>query len=278
MNLGQWIEIGRMDELGRLDTPVHRLDARAKVITTLGFIVVVMSFPRYDVSALMPFFIYPFVLIAQGRIPPGYILRKILLAAPFALVIGMFNPLLDHQTVARIGGWDISGGWLSFASIMLRFVLTVSAALALIACTGIHRLGAGLERMCVPRVFVVQLLFLYRYLFVVADEGARMMRSLELRSSGPQSLRLRVYGSLVGHLLLRSMNRADRVYRAMVARGFSSVGGSASGGDGEIRGLHRDSFRWTDWAFTGGWTAFFVLARMWNLADALGRMLAGGGS
>ena len=268
MGLEQWLEIGRMDELGRLDTPVHRLDPRAKVITTLVFIVVVMSFPRYEVSALMPFFIYPFAFLALGRIPSGYILRKILLAAPFALVIGMFNPLLNHQTVAIVGVWPISGGWLSFASIMLRFVLTVSAALTLIACTGIHRLGAGLERMCVPRVFVVQLLFLYRYLFVVADEGARMLRSLELRSAGPRSLRLRVYGSLVGHLLLRSMARADRVYRAMVARGF----------DGEIRVLHRASFRWTDWAFAGGWTAFFAIARVWNLANALGRMLAGGGS
>ncbi|MBU0715041.1 MAG: cobalt ECF transporter T component CbiQ [Verrucomicrobia bacterium] len=268
MGLGQWLEIGRMDELGRLDTPAHRLDARAKVITTIVFIVVVMSFPRYEVSALTPFFLYPFALIALGRIPPGYILRKILLAAPFALVVGMFNPLLDHQVIASVGVWSISGGWLSFASIMLRFVLTVSAALTLIACTGIYRLGAGLERMCMPRVFVVQLLFLYRYLFVIVDEGARMMRSLELRSARPSSLRLRVYGSLVGHLLLRSMARADRVYRAMAARGF----------DGKIRALHRASFQWTDWAFTGGWTAFFAIARMWNLADALGRILAGGGS
>lgn len=268
MGLGQWFEINRMDELGRLDTPMHRLDARAKIITTLAFIVTVMSFPRYEVSALMPFFIYPFALIALGHIPNGYIPRKILLAAPFALVIGMFNPLLDRQTVAVIGGWSISGGWLSFASIMLRFFLTVSAALTLIACTGIHRLGAGLERLCVPRVFVVQLLFLYRYLFVVADEGARMMRSLELRSAGPRSLRLRVYGSLVGNLLLRSMGRADRVYRAMTARGF----------DGEIRVLRQTSFQWTDWSFVASWVAFFAFARMWNLADALGHLLAGGGS
>jgi len=268
MGLGQWIEVGRMDELGRLDTPIHRIDARAKVITTLVFIVAVMSFPRYEVSALMPFFLYPFALIALGRISPGYIFRKILVAAPFALVIGMFNPLLDHRTVASVGVWPISGGWLSFASIMLRFFLTVSAALALIACTGINRLGAGLERMCVPRVFVVQLLFLYRYLFVVADEGGRMRRSLELRSAGPRSLRLRVYGSLVGHLLLRSMARADRVYRAMTARGF----------DGEIRVLRQASFRWTDWVFAGSWTAFFAVARMWNLADGIGRLFTKGAS
>jgi len=267
MGLRQWIEIGRMDELGRMNTSMHRLDARAKAITTLVFIVAVMSFPRYEVSALMPFFLYPFALISLGRLPPGYIFRKIMLAAPFALVIGIFNPFFDRQPVAVAGPFILSGGWLSFASIMIRFALTVGAALVLVACTGMYRLCAGLERMGLPRVFVVQLLFLYRYLFVVADDGSRMMRSLELRSAGPQCLRLRIYGSLMGHLLLRSMDRADRVYRAMVARGF----------EGEIRVMRRTFWRWTDWAFMAGWMLFFAVARMWNLADGLGRLLAGGG-
>lgn len=267
MGLWQWIEIGRMDELGRLDMPAQRLDARAKALTTLVFIVIVMSFPRYEVSALMPFFLYPIVLLALGRIPPGCILRKMAVAAPFALVIGMFNPYFDRQPMAVVGPLVISGGWLSFASIMLRFALTVGAALALVACTGMHRLGAGLERLGVPRVFVVQLLLLYRYLFVVAADGVRMLRSLELRCAGSQSPRLSVYGSMVGHLLLRSMDRADRIYRAMVGRGF----------DGEIRALGRARFRLADGLFLVGWTAFFVTARCWNLADLLGRLLTGGG-
>lgn len=266
MGLVQWIEVGRMDELGRLDTPVHRLDARTKVLTTLVFIVIVMSFPRYDVSALMPFFLYPFALMSLGRIPPGYIFRKILIAAPFALVIGIFNPFFDRQPVAVIGSYAISGGWLSFASIMIRFVLTVSAALTLVACTGMNRLGAGLERLGLPRVFAMQLLFLYRYLFVVAGEGGRMIRSLELRSTGPQSLRPQVYGSLVGHLLLRSMTRADRIYRAMTARGF----------DGQIRMLRQTFLCRSDYAFLIGWTAFFGVARTWNLAEGLGRLFIKG--
>ena len=265
MGITDWIEIGRMDELGRMDTPVHRLDARAKAIVTLAFIVVVMSFPRHDVSALTPFLLYPVALLALGRIPARHILKKILVAAPFALVIGICNPLLDRHPVAAVGPLVITGGWLSFASIMLRFAMTVGAALALVACTGIYRLGAGIEQLGVPRVFVVQLLFLYRYLFVVADEGVKLVRGVELRSGGTRAPRLRVYGSLIGHLLLRSMDRAERVYRAMAARGF----------DGEIRVPRRSSFRWPDCAFVCGWTAFFAAARAWNLADVLGRCLTG---
>ena len=265
MGLADWIEIGRMDELGRMDTPAHRLDARAKAIVTVAFIGVVMSFPRHEVSAVTPFLFYPVALIAAGHIPARHILKKILVAAPFALVIGIFNPFMDRQPVATMGPFVVTGGWVSFASIMFRFVLTVGAALALVACTGMYRLGAGLEQLGVPRVFVMQLLFLYRYLFVVADEGLKMMRGVELRSGGRRSLHLRVYGSLIGHLLLRSMDRAERVYRAMVARGF----------DGEIRVLRRSSFGWTDWAFVCGCLAFFVAARAWNLANGLGLLLTG---
>lgn len=263
MGLASWIEIGRMDELARLDTPVHRLDARAKIITSIAFIVAVMSFPRYEISALTPFFLYPPVLIFLGRIPPDCIMRKILMAAPFALAIGIFNPFFDRAPAIVIDSFVISGGWLSFVSIILRFLLTVGAALALVACTGMYRLAGGLERICLPRIFVVQLLFLYRYLFVVADEVSRMMRGLELRTCGPARLSYHVYGSLVGHLLLRSMARAERIYCAMVARGFS----------GEIKVMRQTSFQPADWLFLLGWVAFFVAARRWDLAAGLGGLV-----
>ncbi|MEI7435981.1 MAG: cobalt ECF transporter T component CbiQ [bacterium] len=265
MRVEDWTEVGRMDELGRMDSPAHRLDARAKAVVTLAFIGFVASFPRHAISALTPFLLYPVVLIALGHIPVRPILKKILLAAPFVLVIGIFNPVMDRQPFATVGPFIVTGGWVSFVSIMFRFVLTVGAALALVACTGMYRLGAGMGQLGVPRVFVMQLLFLYRYLFVVADEGLKMMRGVELRSGGTRALRLGVYGSLIGHLLLRSMDRAERVYRAMVVRGF----------DGEIRILRQSSFRWTDWAFVCGCLSYFIVARIWNLANELGVLLTG---
>lgn len=265
MPLADWIQIGRMDDLARMDTPAHRLDARAKAIVTLAFVIVVMSFPRHEVSALVPFLLYPVILTSVGRIPARELFKKILVAAPFALVIGMFNPLMDRHPVVAMEPVVITGGWLSFASIMLRFVLTVWAALALVACTGMFRLAAGLEQLGIPRVFAVQLLFLYRYLFVVADEGSRMTRSVELRAGKKNALRLRVYGSLIGHLLLRSMARAERVYRAMVSRGF----------DGDIRVMRQSSFRVSDWCFVCGCLACFIAGRMWNLAAGIGFLATG---
>ncbi len=257
-----------MDDLGRMDSPIHRIDARAKIIATAAFVLAVMSFPRYEVSALMPLFAYPFALIAVGNLPAGYLLKKVAVAAPFALFVGIFNPLLDRQPMGMIGPVAISGGWFSFASIMVRFTLTVSAALALVACTGIHRLCAGLKMLGLPSPFVVQLLFLYRYFFVIGDEGLRMLRAAEMRSTGARTLAFQTYGTLIGHLLVRSMDRAQRIYRSMVSRGF----------DGEVRLLRREAPGWRDVAFACGWIAFFAFARSWDLAEFVGRWLSRGPS
>lgn len=254
-----------MDELSRLDSPIHRLDARIKALTTFAFIVAVMSFPRHEISALMPFFIYPCLLISMSGIPPACILRKLLVAAPFALAVGMFNPLLDRSTAATLGPYAVSGGWISFASIAIRSALTITAALTLIACTGINRLCAGLERMGLPQVFSFQLQLLYRYLFVITGEGLRMNRSVELRSTNRRAMTLRTYGALLGSLLLRSIERAQRIYQAMVARGF----------DGRIRVLHADRLRPADLLFLFFWLAFFATARFWNLSGLLGRLITG---
>jgi len=255
-----------MDDLGRMDTPLHRLDARAKILATAAFLVAVMSFGRYDVAALTPLFLYPFALAALGNIPAGYLLGKIALAAPFAVFVGMFNPLLDRETMEMLGPWPVSAGWFSFASILLRFTLTVSAGLILVASTGIHRLCAGLERMGVPRVFAMQILFLHRYFFVIGDEGRRMLRSVELRSGDARRPGLRLYGTLIGHLLLRSLDRALRIHRAMVSRGF----------DGEVRVLQHRAPGWRDAVFVAAWCLFFTLARCWNLAEIAGRLASGG--
>jgi cobalt/nickel transport system permease protein len=261
-NLSDWINLGRMDELARLDTPVHRLDARAKIIATIVFLVAVMSFPRHAIAPLIPFFLFPVALMNMGRIPPAMILRNLLIASPFAIVIGIFNPLLDREPVLMLGSLTITGGWISFFSILLRFALTVSAALTLVAVTGLHRLGAGLEQLGAPRAFVQQLFFLYRYLFVVVDEGATMVRAVQMRSPGLRALPLRTFGTLTGNLLLRSMDRAGRIHCAMVARGY----------DGTMPAPRSSTVTIRDICFVTAWVAFFIVARIWNLPAWLGSL------
>lgn len=255
-----FFDLGYMDTLSSLETPVHRLDPRAKLVTTLVFITTVVSFGKYEIAQLIPFLIYPVVLCAVGNVPPGYLLKKILLVSPFAVMIGIFNPLLDRTVLFSLGGIEFSGGWVSFASILVRFVLTVGAALTLIAVTGFNAVCMALERLGTPAVFVVQLMFLHRYMFVLVDEASRMVRAKSVRSFGNSGSGIKTYGSLAGHLLLRTMNRAQRIHLAMCSRGF----------DGHIRITKPLKIRPMEIVFVFGWSSLFILMRFYNIPLLMG--------
>jgi cobalt/nickel transport system permease protein len=255
-----FFDIGYMDTLSSQQTPIHQLDPRAKLITSLVFITIVISFGKYEISALIPYFVYPVFLGVMGNVPPVYLLKKLLLVSPFAVMIGIFNPLMDRDILVSLGGIGISGGWVSFVSILIRFALTVGIALTLIAVTGFNAVCMALDKLGTPRVFVVQLVFLYRYIFVLVDEAARMVRARALRTFEGGGSEIKAYGPLVGHLLLRTMDRAQRVYMAMCCRGF----------DGEIRIMKPLRFGPMEIGFTVGWSALFILMRIYNVPTLMG--------
>lgn len=259
-----FLDFKQLDLLALRQTAVHRLDPRAKLLTTLCFIVCVVSFDKYEISAMLPFLIYPAVLISAGHLPLSYILRKVLFVIPFALLIGLFNPIFDRQVVMQVGNLDIWGGWLSCGSIVMRAVLTVTAAIILVATTGFQALCEALEKFKLPTIFILQLLFLYRYIFVLADEGVRIARARQLRACGQRNLGMRHFGSLAGQLLLRTWERAERIHMAMLARGFS----------GEIRSARRQTpCAVRDIAFAGSWIILFILLRTHNASQLLGSLI-----
>ncbi len=256
--------VAHLDEYASEETPIGRIDPRAKLITTIAFLVAVASFGRYQVLSLVPLALYPIALIALGDVPPGSLLWRLVLVSPFALLIGAFNPLLDHTPLGTLGPFHVTGGWASFASIMLRFVLSVSAALLLVATTGFDAVCAALARLGVPRILVVQLLFMHRYLFVLVEEVSRTSRAFALRSPDGSRPSMRVAGTLLGQILLRTLARAQRVHSAMICRGF----------DGEVRLRRELRWRAADTAFVACWSAYFLLARSHDLTRLLGSAIA----
>lgn len=258
-------DIGRMDALAEGDSLLHRLDPRAKLITTLAFIVAVVSFDKYALSAILPFFLYPIVLISLGGLPYKYLLKKILIVSPFAILIGIFNPLLDREILFHVGSIGIPGGAVSFLSILLRFFLTVSAALILISLTGFNAVCESMRKFGVPKPFIVQLLFFYRYLFVMTDEADRMVRARSLRTFNSRAMSFRIFISLIGHLLLRTLDRAERIYRAMCCRGF----------DGHFHIIRSMEIRGPEIIFMSVWLALFILFRCINVPLHLGTLIRG---
>jgi len=261
----QYYNIGFIDQLSYKDTFVHRLDPRAKLIATLLFLFTVISFSKYEINALLPFFLYPVLLMSIGEIPFMFILRKVILVSPFALFIGIFNPLLDSTHVVIFNGLTISAGWLSFFSILLKFVLTVSTALLLIATTSFPGVCHGLRQLGLPSLFVSQLSFLYRYIFVLMEETMRIVRARNMRSYGKSGKGIKIFVRITGTLFIRTIEKAERVYFAMLSRGFQ----------GDMPSLKRFHIRTEDIIFTLSMIIFLYVFRFYPATEIIGRFVQG---
>jgi cobalt/nickel transport system permease protein len=215
-----YFNLGYLDTLSYRDSIIHRLDPRLKLLFTLAFIMTVVSFSKYALSELFPFFLFPVLVLSLADIPAGFLVRKIVIVSPFAFFIAVFNPLLDTATFVNIGSTEISAGWVSFISIMIKFVLTVSAGLLLIATTSFPDVCRALQRLGIPEIFVLQLLFIYRYIFVLIEEAMKVKRARDVRSFGSRGLGIRSFVSLIGAFFIRTIERSERIYQAMLSRGF----------------------------------------------------------
>ena len=254
-------EIRRLDDLAAQDTPLHRLDARAKVLVTLLFLISMLSLDRYEVSRLLPFAAFPLILAMQGGVPLGLLLRRAALALPFVVFVGIFNPLIDRTAHLTVGSLVITGGMLSFSSIVLRSLLAVATGLVLVAVTGFDQICRALGRLGMPTALLVQLQFLYRYLFVLADEALRMLQARVQRCARDKRPGLHEYRALLGSLLLRTLDRAGRVHQAMLCRGF----------DGQMPELRSTTrFGLAEWRFCAAWGLFLVAVRILNIPQHLG--------
>jgi cobalt/nickel transport system permease protein len=130
----------------------------------------------------------------------------------------------------------------------------------LAATTGFPAICRALGRLGMPQVFVQQLQFMYRYLFVLFEEAERMVRARELRSFRNRGMGIGPLSSMVGHLLLRTWERAERIHMAMLCRGFS----------GEAATLPAGGLKRADLLFLLGWITLFLLLRLYNIPRILG--------
>ena len=222
------------DRYHETDSFIHRLDPRVKVAVTVIFILSNALLP--DGAWLAFGLAWLFLLAANARSGLGvaFTLKRSIIALPFALIAVTVLFTIPGEAVFsfRLWMWDLSitdMGLLRFESIVVRSWLSVQMAILLVGTTRFPDIVHALEHLRVPSILTTIIAFLYRYLFVLADEVSRLLRAREARSAaaagsrsgGSVAWRARVAGNMAGQLFLRSYERSDRVYNAMLARGYA---------------------------------------------------------
>ncbi len=250
-------ELNKMERTSEQSSPLHLLDPRAKLLITLLFLIFLLSLPLEDLSGLLLFFIYPIVSCARAGISYGSIFKRSLIVLPFIAFIGIFNPLIDRQIVFYVGGVGITSGWISFISILMRGIISVQAVFILIYTTGFYNICKGMRRMGIPSLLTTQLLFVYRYISVLLQEALSMDLARSARSFGRKSYSCRMWGVFIGQLLIRTIERSERIYKAMLSRGFS----------GSIEGDFSFVWRTKETLYLVIWTGVFVVLKVYRPAD-----------
>ena len=217
-----------IDKFAYQDSPVHRLDSRIKLVVLIIFTALVISVPRYSLSILACYAVGPFAMLIIGGIPIRFALKHVMIVSPFILVLAFSCVFYGRApVVVEFGPFTVhtTTGWLQCFNILSKFVVTMLALIALVSTTRFAELLKGLEKLRVPKLLVVQLGFLYRYIFVLIDSAHHILRARagrKLRYLGAKA-ELKTAGSMVGSLLIRSINTAERISMAMQARGFDGT-------------------------------------------------------
>jgi len=214
-----------LEQLAGGATCVHRLHPTAKLLATAVFIITVVSFNRYSFGRLVPYIFYPTLMMALSETPYAMLLKRFLIALPFCLFAGIANIIFDRATAFAIGGIAISLGTVSLFTILFKVYLCVMALLILISVTPFQELIKSMRSLRIPLIFIIVFEMTYRYIGVLFEEAYSMYVAYSLRSgasrSGANGIAMRDMGSFAGQLLIRSFDRADRVYNAMKCRGYA---------------------------------------------------------
>jgi len=203
------------------DSPVHRLPAEVKIVGLVLFVLAVVATPR---ELFWPFGIYALILIATwwvARIPLLWMLPRMLIEAPF-VVLALLLPFAEGGERVGVAGLQLSVSGLYAAwGIVIKGTLGVAASLTVASTTTARELPVALSRLRVPAVFVSVLTLMIRYIDVLTAEARRMRKARISLVGSP--LMLHQGGATakgVGSLFLRSYERGERVYLAMLSRGF----------------------------------------------------------
>lgn len=197
----------RLDQYATLDSPVHQIDPRVKTVCFILFILAVVLTPPARFAA---FFLYATLVVSViflSEVPVGFIVKRSLIIVPFAVMIGLFNLFYKPPIV--------------FFNVLIKSWLSVLALITLSSTTDFPTLLKALEALKMPKLLTTIISFMYRYIFTLIDQVQKLERARLARSYGRRGVyQMKAAGNMLGSLFVGTYERGERIYQAMLARGY----------------------------------------------------------
>jgi cobalt/nickel transport system permease protein len=255
-------EIHYMDTIASKDSPIHRIHPLIKLLTAIAYIWFTVSFDKYNVAGLLTMVIYPVVVFSVSGTSFRHSVKKLRVILPIILLMGILNPFFEQTPRFTFYGIIVTNGMVSGFTLIVKGCFAVLGSYLLIATTTIESLCYALNLLHVPKILVTQILLTYRYITVLMSEANHIFEAYILRAPFQKGVHFKVWGSLLGQLLLRSIDRAGALYDSMVLRGYN----------GEFRYTQLRRVQWQDFAYLAAWAGAFAVLRYTDFLNMVGNL------
>lgn len=263
-----------MSKLGQAAGDIHKSDRLgstyakkglhplSRVLVTFLYLLTVVSFPNYDLAGLAGMVLYLLIHMIWYDISVWTMLKRIWPIFLFTGLVGIAGPVMNREVYMVVGDITITYGMLSMITLILKGIFCVMASYILTITAGIGQICHALYVIHVPEEIVTVIMLMHRYLMLLIKEVERMQQAYKLRAPNQKGLRFRTWGSFVGLLLLRSMDRAEEVYESMKLRGFH----------GKMQGSSLKSKKVISIFYVLLWGIFLLLLRIFPIFLIVGNL------
>ncbi|NEP00719.1 MAG: cobalt ECF transporter T component CbiQ [Symploca sp. SIO2E9] len=236
----------RLDAYANLDSPIHHWETRYKLVALLSLIFA-FSFVQ-QLSLLPAMVIVTLTFYKLSKLPGSFLLTRLRYPGLFLASIALLLPFsVGSEVIFQIGFLAVrQEGLLSLVLVVTRFLCILTVSLIIFGTAPFLNHIKAMRSLGLPAILADMTLLSYRYIEQLADDLVIMKRAMQLRGFRPTKLNprnLRVLASLAGTLLVRSYEQSERVYKAMILRGYGYAPQNLSE-HRDVLGKPRDTTNW----------------------------------
>ncbi len=200
---------------------LHKIHPLVKVFLTISYIILLTSINRYNLITTISMGLYLIIVAIVGNVSIMYCMKKFPYIFLLLLVIGIANPILDRNILFYAGVFPITTGMISMITLILKGAFGLINSYFLISTTSIEEICFALKKIHIPNMIITIIMLIYRYIIVFLKEVERIWTAYSLRAPNQRGVSIKAWGSMIGSLMLRSIDKAQVVYESMEMRGFS---------------------------------------------------------
>ena len=214
-------EIHNIDNNSAKNSFFSKIHPLLKLLITVIYIILLTSINKYDLITTITMSVYWIIVSIIGDISIKTCIKRLKIVFLLLIFIGIANPILDRTIITYIGVIPITTGMISMITLILKGFFAIISSYLLIATTSIEDICYSLKILHIPNTLITVFMLIYRYIIVFLKEVEKIWIAYSLRAPKQKGVNFSAWGSMIGSLMIRSIDRAQVVYESMELRGFN---------------------------------------------------------